>query len=44
MKIMIFPIRGKIPSAFEKTKQAFWDNAETQGIARIILNKEYKKF
>lgn len=39
----IFPIRGKIPSAFEKTKQAFWDNAETQGIARIILNKDYTK-
>ena len=39
----IFPIRGKIPSAFEKTKQAFWDNAETQGIARIILNKDYTR-
>lgn len=39
----IFPIRGKIPSAFEKTRQAFWDNAETQGIAKIILNKEYTR-
>ena len=37
----IFPIRGKIPSAFEKTKQEFWNNAETQGIARIILGKDY---
>ena len=39
----VFPIRGKIPSAFEKTKQAFWDNAETQGIARIILKKDYTR-
>lgn len=37
----IFPIRGKIPSAYEKTKQEFWNNAETQGIARIILGKDY---
>ena len=39
----IFPIRGKIPSAYEKTKQAFWSNPETQGISRIILNKDYVK-
>ena len=37
----IFPLRGKIPSAFEKTKQSFFDNAEIQGIARIILGKPY---
>lgn len=39
----IFPIRGKISSAFEKTYQEFWGNAETQGIARIILNKDYTR-
>lgn len=39
----IFPIRGKIPSAYEKTPQDFWNNAETQGIARIILNKDYTR-
>lgn len=39
----IFPLRGKIPSAFEKTKAEFWGNAEIQGIARIILNKDYTR-
>ena len=39
----VFPIRGKIPSAYEKTKQAFWENAETQGIAKIILKRDYFK-
>lgn len=39
----VFPLRGKIPSAFEKSKQVFWDNAETQGIARIILGHDYTK-
>ena len=39
----IFPIRGKISSAFEKTYHEFWSNAETQGIARIILNKDYTR-
>lgn len=37
----IFPLRGKIPSAFEKTRQDFWNNAEIQGIARIILGHPY---
>lgn len=37
----IFPLRGKVPSAFEHTKQKFWDNAEIQGIARIILGHPY---
>ena len=36
-----FALRGKISSAFEKSKQEFWENAEIQGIARIILNKDY---
>lgn len=39
----IFPIRGKISSAFEKTYAEFWGNAETQGIAKIILGKEYTR-
>ena len=39
----IFPLRGKIPSAFEHTKQKFLDNAEIQGIARIILGKPYTR-
>jgi len=39
----VMPIRGKIPSAFEKTKQVFWDNQETQGIAKIILGREYTR-
>ena len=40
---MIYPLRGKIPSAFEKSKQEFFDNAEIQGMAKIILNKEYTR-
>ena len=39
----IFPLRGKVPSAFEHTKQKFFDNAEIQGIARIILGKPYTR-
>lgn len=40
----IFPIRGKISSAYSKSKQAFWDNPEVVGIARIILGgKDYWK-
>ena len=37
----IFPLRGKIPSAFEKSRQDFWNNAEIQGMARIILVHPY---
>jgi len=37
----IFPLKGKVPSAFEKSKQDFWNNAEIQGIARIILGHPY---
>ena len=39
----VFPIRGKIPSAFEKTKQEFLNNAEIQGISRIIIGKPYTR-
>jgi DNA gyrase subunit B len=38
----IFPIRGKISSAFEKSYKDFWDNPETQGIARIILGHPWQ--
>ena len=37
----IFPIRGKITSAYENSYEKFWSNPETQGIAKIILNKDY---
>ena len=33
----IYPIRGKISSAYKKSKEAFWDNTEVVGISRIIL-------
>lgn len=39
----IFPIRGKIASAFEKSYHDFWSNAETQGIAQIILGHPYTR-
>lgn len=41
MNVKIYPLRGKISSAFEKSKQEFFDNAEIQGIAKIILGKDY---
>lgn len=31
----IFPIRGKLPNAFAKTKQEFFNNEEIQGIVKI---------
>ena len=37
----VMPLKGKISSAFEKSKQEFFDNAEIQGIAKIILDKDY---
>ena len=40
----IMPIRGKISSAYEKPYKEFWENAETQGIAKVILGgKDYTK-
>lgn len=39
----IFPIRGKISSAYSTSKEKFWSNPETQGIARIILNGDYRR-
>lgn len=39
----IFPIRGKISSAYSTAKDKFWANPETQGIARIILNGDYRR-
>lgn len=40
----VYPIRGKISSAYEKSKQKFWENQEVVGISRIILGgKDYWK-
>ena len=39
----VFPLKGKIPSAFEKSKHEFLNNAEIQGIARVILGKPYTR-
>lgn len=43
MKIMLFPIRGKIINAFKASKQAFFSNEEVQGITRIIFGQDYRK-
>ena len=43
MKILIFPIRGKIINAFKASKSAFFSNEEVQGITRIILGRDYVK-
>ena len=42
MKILVFPIRGKIPNAFRTPKNKFMDNAEVQGIIKIILGTTYR--
>ena len=42
MKILVFPIRGKIPNAFRTPKNKFMDNAEVQGITKIILGTTYR--
>jgi DNA gyrase/topoisomerase IV subunit B len=39
----LFPIRGKISNAFQKSKAAFFANEEVQGINQIILGKDYHK-
>lgn len=43
MKILLFPIRGKIINAFKASKQAFFSNEEVQGITRIVFGQDYKK-
>ena len=43
MKILIFPIRGKIINAFNCSKTEFFNNEEVQGINKIILGGDYKK-
>lgn len=43
MKILLFPIRGKIINAFKCSKQAFLANEEVQAIINIIFRQEYKK-
>ena len=43
MKILVFPIRGKILNAFNCNKQKFFSNEEVQAITKIILGGEYKK-
>lgn len=41
----IFPIRGKMPNAFQKSYKEFMENAEVQGIIRILLGRDYfRKF
>ncbi len=43
MKILLFPIRGKIINAFKASKQAFFNNEEVQGITRIVFGQDYHK-
>lgn len=41
----VFPIRGKMPNAFQKSYKEFMENAEVQGIIRILLGRDYfRKF
>ena len=43
VKIMIFPIRGKIISAFSNSYSKVFSNAEVQGIVKILFGSQYKK-
>ena len=43
VKVMLFPIRGKIINAFKCNKTTFFSNEEVQGITKIILGSDYKK-
>ena len=40
MKILVFPIRGKIINAFASPYNKVFANEEVQGITRIILGKK----
>lgn len=39
----IFPIRGKIISAFDNSASKFWSNEEVQGIQQILFRHPYRK-
>ena len=39
----IFPIRGKIISAFDHSSKDFWNNEEAQGIQQILFRHPYKR-
>ena len=43
MKVMAYPIRGKIINAFGNTKENVFNNQEVQAITQIILGGEYKR-
>lgn len=41
----VFPIRGKMPNAFQKSYRDFMANAEVQAITHILLGRDYyRKF
>ena len=40
MNILIFPIRGKIISAFSHSAKEVFNNAEIQGILNILFGKK----
>ncbi len=39
----VFPIRGKMPNAFQTPRAQFMSNAEVQAIMRFILKREYTR-
>lgn len=39
----VFPIRGKVPNCFRTSPKEFLNNAEIQGICKIVLGREYYK-
>lgn len=44
MKILVYPIRGKIPNAFRTPKNAFLANEEVQGFIKIITGQDASKY
>ena len=43
MRQGVFPIRGKMPNAFQKSYKEFMANAEVQAIIQILLGKPYTR-
>lgn len=39
----VFPVRGKVPNAFQKSQKELFGNAEVQGITKILLGTNYKR-
>ncbi len=44
MKIMLYPIRGKVPNSFRTPRNSLFANEEIQGLIKIITGQDASKF